>query len=102
MAEHDWSNINAKHIRGKAQAEAADREAAALAAPAQAAAVPEAVERDSLIDVARTALEAYENRFESVYGRYNGPIDDEMKALKAAIDRAALSQGDVSGEGEGA
>jgi hypothetical protein len=69
---------------------------------AKAAAVPEAVERDALIDVARTALEAYENRFESVYGRYNGPIDDEMKALKTAIDRlAALSQGDVSGEGEG-
>jgi hypothetical protein len=77
------------------------RRVLALAAPAQAAAVPEAVERDALIDVARTALEAYEVRFESVYGRYNGPIDDEMKALKAAIDRLAGGQGDVSGEGEG-
>jgi hypothetical protein len=48
---------------------------------AQAAAVPEAV-----LDAARTALEAYDNRFESVTGRYNGPIDDEMKALHAAIE----------------
>jgi hypothetical protein len=44
-----------------------------------------AVEPAKVIDAAREALDAYENRFESVQGRYNGPIDDEMRALSQAL-----------------
>ena len=37
---------------------------------------------------AQAAVDAYESRFESVHGRYLGPIDDEMKALNEALGRS--------------
>lgn len=43
-------------------------------------------ELEILRNVAQQALDAYENRFESVVGKFNGPIDEEMKALKQALE----------------
>jgi hypothetical protein len=172
MAEHDWTNMDAKHIRGKAQAEAADRESAALAtpiaaqpatpiasapltdeaiiairnatwdgpvqpwgsalrfargieaalaAPAQAAAVPEAVARDAATQVPKAWTESHTMKairtaaawgsvkLTSEYGPYSVDrptflCDRLVEAIVNARDAqwiAALSQGDVSGEGEG-
>jgi hypothetical protein len=64
-------------------------------AVSQAAAVPEAVERDA----ARYRQLRRGQQWSVIDG-----IGDALRGevLDAAIDRAALSQGDVSGEGEGA
>lgn len=39
---------------------------------------------------AKAALDAYEDRFESIqgHGNYVGPIDEEMKLLRAALEKA--------------
>jgi hypothetical protein len=79
-----------------------DEEAVPDAPVAQAAAVPEAVERDAM----REALFLAEAALSDIGDADREPGDDvawcEARAAQALpIVRAALSQGDVSGEGEG-
>ena len=47
-----------------------------------------------IIDAAREALDAYEDRFESTrgVGNYLGPIDEEMKALRKAFEIEAAHE----------
>lgn len=45
-------------------------------------------ERDALLAAAQAASDAYTDRFGVPHGNYVGPIDDDMAALRAAIDAA--------------
>jgi hypothetical protein len=85
------------------------------AAPAQAAAVPEAVERDAAVKTAvlnmgnagallsNCAFNLAQRKGEAIDQRTAETLDECRKGWDAAWSnlRAALSQGDVSGEGEG-
>jgi len=57
-----------------------------------------ATEPKALRDAARAALNAYEARFDSIRreGNYIGPIDDEMKALRAALAADQKGENDVA------
>jgi Lar family restriction alleviation protein len=54
---------------------------------------------DKLIVAVHAVLDAYEGRFEieASGGRYWGPIDDEIKALRSALTKCAESPCDRSG-----
>lgn len=57
---------------------------------------------EAVRDAAQTALDAYEDRFESTTGKglYLGPIDEEMKALRAALAAMGTPAAAEPGKGQ--